>query len=204
MPERTPEEAELINSLPVKTSDTKCNARCPTGYCQLPAGFKTDHLGKGRCHLHGGRAGRPIVSGLYSKRLGSDLKTEFEKLVNDPQLVDLYAELAFAKTMMSNFIDSISERLDNGENIWVGSDRHGTEIVAPQAKILLQLIETLSKVYTRIVDAETKSKNTLNVKQVHMIITQIKNSMNSCCGECPVRFALAEKLTQVRTPAMGE
>lgn len=41
-----------------ETEGLKCGAkrqRGYMGYCQHPAGFGTDHLGTGRCHLHGGR-----------------------------------------------------------------------------------------------------------------------------------------------------
>lgn len=54
---------------PKKNPSDKCNGRKKdgTGYCQNPAGWKTDHVGTGRCHLHGGLAtGRPIVHGKNS------------------------------------------------------------------------------------------------------------------------------------------
>lgn len=65
--------------------DEKCGAkirdhRVPddwnqdTGYCANRAGFRTDHVGDGRCYLHGGVVkeddgrGRPIEHGMYAKR----------------------------------------------------------------------------------------------------------------------------------------
>lgn len=44
------------------------------GYCKNKAGFRTDHVGDGRCYLHGGVVkeddgrGRPIEHGMYAKR----------------------------------------------------------------------------------------------------------------------------------------
>lgn len=56
-------------AFPKKNPSDKCNGRKKdgTGYCQNPAGWKTDHVGTGRCHLHGGLAtGRPIIHGKTS------------------------------------------------------------------------------------------------------------------------------------------
>jgi len=204
MPNRTPEAKQLIDSLPVKTSDKLCNARTPTGYCRMPAGFNTDHLHEGRCYLHGGRAGRSITHGLYSEKLKSTLKVEYDKMVNDPALVDIYAELAVAKTMMGKFIETLAERIESSENIFVAEDRFGTPIVSPEAKVLVSLLETLSRLFVRITDAETKSSNTLNIKQVYAIVKQIKNAMNDSCGDCPIRLSVGEKLKDIRTPILGD
>lgn len=42
--------------------EDKCGARVSersdgSGYCELPKGYDTDHLGEGRCKYHGGRGG---------------------------------------------------------------------------------------------------------------------------------------------------
>jgi len=204
MPNRSPEARKKIDSLPIKASDVACNARTPKGYCKMPAGMRTDHLGTGRCYLHGGRAGKPITHGLYSKKLTSTVKDEYDKLVNDPALIDLYAEFSLSKTLLSNFIESINESIENHENIWVGSNRFGENVVSPEAKTLISLLESISKIFVRITDAETKSKNTLNMKQVYAIVTQIKNAMNDTCGECPIRFQLGDKLKNIKAPKMDE
>lgn len=204
MPNRTPEAKKLIDSLPIKASGKQCQARTPTGYCRMPAGFNTDHLGEGRCYLHGGRAGRSITHGLYSEKLKSTIQNEYNRMVNDPSLVDLYGEFAFAKTMMGKFIEMIQERIDSNENIFVGEDRFGTAVVSPEAKTLLSLLETISRLFVRITDAETKSSNTLNIKQVYAIVKQIKNVMNDSCGDCPIRLSVGDKLKDIRTPILGD
>jgi hypothetical protein len=204
MPNRTPEARKMIDSLPIKEPDTMCRARTASGYCKMPAGFRTDHVGNGRCYLHGGRAGKPISHGLYSKKLKSTLKDEYDKMVNDPALVDLYAEFALTKSLMMNFIDSIQENIDNSVNIWVSSNRFGEDVLSPQAKALISMLETISRIFTRITDAETKTKNTLNMKQVYAIVTQIKNALNDTCGECPVRHSLGDRLKSLKAPNMDE
>jgi hypothetical protein len=198
MPTRTKEQRELIDSLPIKEPDAKCNARHGKGYCGMPSGFRTDHPGKGRCWLHGGSAGRPIVHGLYSEKLKSKLKDDYEKSITDPSLIDLYNELAFTKVMMSNFIERISERLEEGINIWVSYSEKGTPIVSPEAKVLIKMMDTISKLYSRIVDAENKSKNILNIKQVYYLLVQVKNVMNDTCGGCPVRKHVGAGMKEIK------
>lgn len=203
MPNRSPSSRKLIDSLPIKPADKLCNARCSGGYCKMPAGFRTDHMGTGRCYLHGGRAGRPISHGMYSTKLKSTVKAEYDKFVTDPALIDLYAEFAFAKTMMSDFLTNIQKSLDDGTNIWIGENRFGESVMSPEAKTLMALLETISKLFVRITDSETKSKNVLNMKQVYAIVTQIKNALDNTCGECPIRKQIGKKLKGLKAPEMG-
>lgn len=204
MPNRSPAARQLIDSLPEKEPDEICNARTPSGYCKMPAGFRTDHLGGGRCYLHGGRAGRSVSVGLYSKKLTSTVKDEYEKLVTDPALIDLYSEFAVAKAMMMNFIENMQERLAEHQNIWITTNRFGETMQSPEGKTLMNMFETISRLFTRITDAETKSANTLNMKQVQAILTQIKTALDNTCGECPVRYSVGSKLNNIKAPTMGE
>ena len=112
MPKRTSAERALIDSSIEKPADELCNARTSNferPYCKMKAGYNTDHLGKGRCYLHGGRAGAPIVTAIYSKKLNSTLKEEYDKLIVDPELVNLRSELAVMKAMFGNFLGQIKE-----------------------------------------------------------------------------------------------
>lgn len=51
-----PEVAEVRHDLVMKDSDYECNSRKRNGvdYCSNRAGFKTNHVGEGRCTFHGG------------------------------------------------------------------------------------------------------------------------------------------------------
>lgn len=74
--DNTPDEEELLgeplDDVPKRDPDYDCNARkwkwededekeqqLFKGYCNNRAGFKTDHVGAGRCKYHGGAAGAP-------------------------------------------------------------------------------------------------------------------------------------------------
>ncbi len=113
MPKGTEEERKLIGSLPTKLPAKTCNARTPRGkegYCGNVAGFRTPHLGDGRCYLHGGLAGRPPEHGFYSMKLKGKLKEDFDNAINDRSSVNLYSELAVMKSLFGNMIEDISER----------------------------------------------------------------------------------------------
>lgn len=83
---------------------TLCGARTRDGDpCRNEAGFKTGHLGEGRCYLHGGLT--PIKHGRYSTvrhaRL-AELTTEFEQ---DPDPLNIFPELAAARAIFVDFIE---------------------------------------------------------------------------------------------------
>lgn len=71
-------------SAPPKTEKTKpemglCGAeRRSGGTCRNRAGFKTDHVGTGRCHLHSGstRNGRKHAAAELAIRLGAEIQIE--------------------------------------------------------------------------------------------------------------------------------
>lgn len=70
-------------------TDSKCGARKRDGSddpCGLPAGWGTDHVGDGRCKLHGGNAGAPRNNQNASKHgLYSDPHHYFESLSLEQQ-----------------------------------------------------------------------------------------------------------------------
>jgi len=225
MPKRTELEKRAIAALEEKLPDKFCNARIPTNdegarYCRNLAGFKTDHLGSGRCYLHGGASGgRPIIHGLFSKKLTSTLQVEYDKLVKDPALIDLYAEMALTKLfvgqllsalrtkMLSEFSEldekEIEEMTDedvikSGNWMVQYSTKSGAYTASAELNAFIKVVDMSRKIYKDIVDTETKSMNTLNIKQVYSIINQIKNQMMETCGMCPVRNEIVNRLARTK------
>ncbi len=204
MPNRSLDARQLIDSLEIIESDTHCNARTPTGYCKQLAGFRTEHLSAGRCFLHGGRAGRPIVAGLYSEKLTVKLREKYEELLNDPFLADLYSELGLLKLLFSDLLEKITDEMESDTDIWVGKNRFGEEVVSPRAKVLITLSESISKVVNTLVAAEEKAGKNLNIGQVQIIIQQIKVSMGETCGDCPVRKQIGRRLGEVKIEPLSK
>lgn len=52
----------MTSEIPWRASDKKCNARLlwGSGYCKNSAGEGTNHLGEGRCAVHGGEVAHSI------------------------------------------------------------------------------------------------------------------------------------------------
>lgn len=198
MPTRTKAARQLIDSLPKKAPTDKCNARTPSGYCRMPAGFRTSHPGNGRCYLHGGDAGAPVKTGIYSKKLRSRLAEEYNRVVTDPGLADLYSEAALSKLLLSNLLEKLSDRLEAGENVFVKTNRYGETVESPEMTMMLKLIETIGRNINRIAEAEKKAKHVLNIRQVNNILIQIKNTMGETCGECPIRKSVGERLREIK------
>lgn len=65
----------------------------------------------GRCNLHGGRAGRPVVHGRYSKHLPQRLASRYEEALADPDLIAQRDEIATIDARISELLS----RLDSTE-----------------------------------------------------------------------------------------
>jgi len=100
-----------MGNLPLKPPDTKCNARniYHTKYCQHEAGWGTDHLGQGRCKLHGGST--PRITGRYSviDRARFRELIDVIKHAEDRDPLDLIPELELQRAILIDFIERYDE-----------------------------------------------------------------------------------------------
>lgn len=217
MPTRTEEERQLIIGLLEKEPDVDCNARvikyltggkAYAAHCSHESGWGTTHKGRGRCKLHGGASdGRPIVTGVYSKSLTTDVATEMERIWNDPNFGSLLEELAVTKAMFSNLMEDASGDIE-GSEFWEVKDvtitATGTETVkkklSPKAEAMFKMIDLIGKTVERIINAEAKMSELITARQIQNIITQIKNNSDTFCGVCPVKVNLKTGLNKVRIP----
>lgn len=85
---------------------TVCGGRTRRGTkCQRPAGWGTDHVGEGRCKLHGGNAGRPIIHGRYSLKHRQSLAEKQRLFLADPEPGNLTSELALTRALLQDYLD---------------------------------------------------------------------------------------------------
>lgn len=84
---------------------TKCGAKKKQGpgYCARAAGYNTDHLGQGRCDLHGGKT--PIKHGRYSKVKRKDLREHIAELELDPDPLDLTPDLHMMRALWRSLVE---------------------------------------------------------------------------------------------------
>ena len=84
--------------------DKYCGAKTRSGtLCKRPSGWGTDHVGVGRCKLHGGAT--PIKSGRYSRLKTERLRSLIEEYEADPNPTDIMPELAAARALFQDFIE---------------------------------------------------------------------------------------------------
>jgi hypothetical protein len=86
-------------------SGRKCGAKKKRdpGYCTNKAGYKTDHVGQGRCYLHGGAT--PVKHGRYSTIQRDDLRKAIEEFENDPDPMNLLPEITTMRALFQLYIE---------------------------------------------------------------------------------------------------
>ena len=77
------------------------------GNCTQPAGWGTDHVGVGRCKLHGGCV--PIKHGRYSTIKGA-LAEKMAKHAIDPDPASLIPELCVLRALLEGFLDKCGDK----------------------------------------------------------------------------------------------
>ena len=119
-----------------------CGAKTRSGTpCKQKAGWGTDHVGEGRCKLHGGCAGRPIVTGRYSIKHRQSLANKVQDFIEDPEPANLISELALMRALLQDYLD----RFPTGINLSVKSIGHVYEMVGDISK----LVERITRILTQ-------------------------------------------------------
>lgn len=108
--------------LPPKEPDEYCNGRNKphTKYCRKPAGWGTDHVGEGRCTLHGGSSlkGKDhpnYIDGRHSKytKLPGYLSDTFKKVLEDRELIDYHEDVALITAIINNELGKLESRAES-------------------------------------------------------------------------------------------
>lgn len=85
-----------------------------SGYCTQPAGWGTDHVGEGRCKLHGGSTPRGAASthfvhgarSIYMKNVKHDIAHKVDAFL-DADPFDLSEELALMRGLLEDFVSRV-------------------------------------------------------------------------------------------------
>jgi hypothetical protein len=152
--------------------NTTCGAQLrkkPGRYCRQPKGYKTPHVGEGRCWLHGGLT--PIKSGLHSMvkhgRL-KDLISQYE--ATGQQILDLEPEAKLMKAIIVDFVnryDDFTDQLETWYNA-IDEDRRAEKLPPvprkfPSLEDAASIIEVLSRIVERIHKMTRDGSITLDV-----------------------------------------
>jgi hypothetical protein len=73
-------------------------------FCRQPAGKNTDHLGTGRCWLHGGISGS-LTHGRYSQVKTERIDKLVQEFIDDPNPLNTGPEIAMARALLTDYIN---------------------------------------------------------------------------------------------------
>jgi len=151
-----------------------CGARTKRGTpCQLPAGWGTDHLGEGRCKLHGGKSTGPRNGpGIYRTRVKATYQEIYDTFRNDTDIKKLDDEVALVKTL-------IVEALDDEER---------------QPEDIIRLVERLSRITKRKVEIEEGLRVYVHLDQLTLVINQVVQVVERHVPDHETRAAIGRDL----------
>lgn len=94
--------------MPTRDPPASCAAKTRSGTpCKKPAGWGTDHVGQGRCKLHGGAT--PIKHGRYSSIQRPRLRELLDAFENDPEPLNLLPEVKLLRALLTDFVERYEE-----------------------------------------------------------------------------------------------
>lgn len=140
-------------------SSLKCGANTKRGgICGNPAGMKTDHLGEGRCYMHGGNS--KIIHGRYSQIKGH-LGEKIQEHLNRPDPLDLLPELAALMALLDIWMKKNEEKSN------VAQAMSGA---IPLVDGIRKTVDTIHKMQTR--ELLTSREMEMGIQELIRIITE--------------------------------
>ncbi len=132
---------------------------CPKCKAKRPKCQKAPVAGNKRCRLHGGVAGRPIITGKYSKRLRGEVK----ELVQEQETSNIsdFKSLSEEVGVLRALLNVVLQKLDNIKKLDT-KDLHD----------ILDVIDTLGKTLDRHFKIIEGHRITIDVLGVRAIINQ--------------------------------
>lgn len=162
-----------------------CGARNRAGNpCRQPAGWGTDHVGSGRCKLHGGASLRGIehpnfVDGAHSKHFEPSDVVGFDEWRSrlGPAL-DFRDEVLFRVFLASQMTVDDEGRLQPVQVM----TRRGPVEFKPDPKYLLECADLASRVFERLRQAMDGA--TVNVRLADPQVQALMEALGDALAEC--------------------
>lgn len=163
-------------NLPAERPICGAKKRQGDGVCQKWAGWGTDHVGEGRCKLHGGSS--PIRHGRYSTVRHTELRELIERMEEDPTPLDATPELALARAILHRWVDRYEEFMEallawNRAEYEEAQDEERPPRPAriPDIRELTPLVEAVSKAVKRVID--TQQADALSLKEFIRFVNEV-------------------------------
>jgi len=115
--------------------------------CGLKAGWGTDHVGVGACRIHGGNAGRPLESGIYS----DVVRPEDRELLDALEAIETRQKLEETlnlQIMKLRRAIELTANPDDEESFWDAFNRmvHGASINGEEPGLSGKQLRELGKI----------------------------------------------------------
>jgi len=178
-----PEEKAV--SFPKKESDTKCNGKVhrQEKYCELPAGWGTDHPGTGRCKLHGGCSTGPKSGELrYSDAVPTDVVEQYEKfaLEGDVDIKSLDNEIALMRAKIIAL-----ERANETATPFAKSSND--RMIVQMTDLVRRLVDTKQRV-------EEGRKSKITIEVVFKVIDVVIGIIDKYVPDREVKICIAREM----------
>jgi hypothetical protein len=116
-----------------------CGGECTDGTpCKRPAGWGTDHVGEGRCKLHGGNAGRPPKHGRYSVKAREGLEDKIWQYREEENPAEQWDELALLRALLQEWLDDLGTL-----------DEDAVSVILDLQREIRRTLDTINKIQTR-------------------------------------------------------
>lgn len=142
------------------------------GTCKKQAGWGTEHLGEGKCRLHGGAT--PIRHGRYSKITRPRIRELLDEYENDPAPLDLLPEVKLLRALLTDWVERYDEFTD-ALLAWHDSYRVGEDQGKP-TKVLditaaAGLVDKVGAMVDRI--EKTKREGSITLETLDHVLEQV-------------------------------
>ena len=153
--------------------------------CMNRAGFKTPHVGEGRCYRHGGLGGRKKGGVIDMKVSRATFEERVEKYQNDPELLTLDREIAMIKMVIDAQVAQFSEayedwvvirdRLESGVPFAEGET---VPELPPMPSLSLSAMDSLNKLVRTAFEMKYARRHSIPIEELQSIIVQIATNFN--------------------------
>lgn len=165
--------------------------------CRNPAGFKTAHVGVGRCYLHGGAT--PITHGRYSTIKRENIRDLITKHEADPDPLNILPELAAARALLEDFVDRYDEF---SAALLTWHESYGEEKENPKPRQILdiadahRLVSEVTKIVERI--EGIRSKNAISRPDLARFMAEMWRSVELRIADIKTREQLRDDWLSIR------
>lgn len=163
----------------------RCGAKNRAGgSCGRPAGWGTDHRGKGRCRLHGGRSGT-LRHGRYSELRTESVADLVQQMEADPDPLDALAELALARAVLLDWVNRYTELREALFRWAANPSDHPRPARLPEIQEAGPLLDDISKAVARL--QKVRSDQAISRGEFYRMMTAMGQIVNLCVDDPDVK-----------------